>query len=287
MRPCLIFAGLLFAFAGCADPLTPAPDPEPAAQLSSTFAGPAQTLPSPPEVPNPVPDPNEGKPEAAVPAEEASKGQPKVRRFEQIVGADTKDPIDTGGDKTPQEPGPAATVSPEPSRAKAVVPEPAPGLALDPNEPIRQYRKAAEQGSAAAQFRLGTMYYFGQGVPRDYQEAALWYRKAADQGSVSAQFNLGIMYYRGQGVPRGFREAAQWFTQAAEQGNAKAQYNMAVTFYDGQGVLQDYVEAYKWALLASMNGSVPARVLVDTLRRIVTSSQLEEAQRRAKALLDR
>jgi TPR repeat protein len=95
------------------------------------------------------------------------------------------------------------------------------------------------------------------------------------------------MYYRGQGVPRGFREAAQWFTQAAEQGNAKAQFNMGVTYYDGQGVLQDYVEAYKWALLASMNGSAQAGVLGDTLRRIMTPSQLEEAQRRAKALLDR
>ncbi len=290
MRPCLILAALLFAFVGCADQhdnLTQPLDPEPAVQLSSTFAGPAPTPLSPPEVPKAVSDRSEQKPEAAVPAGETSKGQRKVRRFQEIVGTDTKNPIDTGGGNTPQDQRPASTPSPEQAKVRAIVPEPVPGLEVDPNEATKRYRKAAEGGSVAAQLRLGSMYFFGQGVRRDHQQAALWYRKAAEQGSASGQFNLGIMCYRGLGVPRDSREAAQWFTRAAEQGHAKAQYNMAVTYYDGQGVLQDYVEAYKWALLASMNRSAPARVLGDTLRRIMTASQLEEAQRRAKALLNR
>ena len=37
----------------------------------------------------------------------------------------------------------------------------------------------AEQGDAKAQYKLGTMYYFGHGVPQDYWEAVRWYRKAA------------------------------------------------------------------------------------------------------------
>jgi hypothetical protein len=290
MRPYLILAALLFAFAGCddrRDSLAPALDPGPAAPLSSAFAEPAPAAPSPPQEPNLVSDQSEVKPEPAAPAEEAGKGQPKVRRFEEIVGTDTQDHPDTGGDNSPQEQRPAETLSPEPSSAKAVVPEPAPGSASEPTDATQRYRQAAEQGSVAAQFRLGTMYYFGEGVLQDYQEAALWYRKAAEQGSASARFNLGIMYYRGLGVPRDYKEAAQWFAQAAEQGHVKAQYNMAVTYYDGQGVLEDYVEAYKWALLASMNGSAQARVLGQTVRRVMTPSQLEEAQRRAKAFLDR
>jgi len=85
-----------------------------------------------------------------------------------------------------------------------------------------QLRQNADQGNAAAQFILGTMYYDGQaasgilkGVQQDYAQAVTWYRKAADQGHVRAQFNLGLMYGRGQGVPQDFVEAHKWINLAA------------------------------------------------------------------------
>jgi TPR repeat protein len=56
-----------------------------------------------------------------------------------------------------------------------------------------QYRKAADQGNARAQFNLGVLYANGQGVAQDYAEAARWYRKAADQGHADAQNNLGLL----------------------------------------------------------------------------------------------
>ena len=37
------------------------------------------------------------------------------------------------------------------------------------------------------------MYYNGEGVPQDYQEAVSWFRLAAEQGDASAQFNLGVI----------------------------------------------------------------------------------------------
>ena len=48
------------------------------------------------------------------------------------------------------------------------------------------YRKAAEQGDAAAQNNLGFMYINGEGVPQDYQEALKWYSLAAEQGHADA-----------------------------------------------------------------------------------------------------
>ena len=39
----------------------------------------------------------------------------------------------------------------------------------------------------------GLMYYNGEGVPQDYQEAVSWFRLAAEQGDASAQFNLGVI----------------------------------------------------------------------------------------------
>ena len=43
-------------------------------------------------------------------------------------------------------------------------------------------QKAADQGDAAAQFRLGLAYRTGRGVEKSDEEAARWYQKAADQG---------------------------------------------------------------------------------------------------------
>ncbi len=53
-----------------------------------------------------------------------------------------------------------------------------------------QYRLAAEQGNAYAQFNLGFMYDNGQGVPKDYKTAVKWYRLAAKQRYAPAQYNL-------------------------------------------------------------------------------------------------
>jgi len=62
-------------------------------------------------------------------------------------------------------------------------------------------RTAADQGDARAQYNLGFMYYFGEGVPQDHAEAVHWYRLAAEQGDARAQYNLGFMYDNGKGVP--------------------------------------------------------------------------------------
>ena len=45
-------------------------------------------------------------------------------------------------------------------------------------------------------------------------EAARWYRKAADQGNAAAQFNVGMMYELGQGVMQDYAEAARWYPQS-------------------------------------------------------------------------
>ncbi|WP_303396492.1 SEL1-like repeat protein, partial [Pseudomonas fragi] len=39
----------------------------------------------------------------------------------------------------------------------------------------------AEQGDAAAQYKLGIMYATGEGVAQDAKQAVTWYRKAAEQ----------------------------------------------------------------------------------------------------------
>jgi len=88
------------------------------------------------------------------------------------------------------------------------------------------YKKAADQGFAAAQGTLGYLYVEGKGVPKDFAQATEWFRKAADQGQADSQNSLGYAYFTGQGVNRDFRQAAEWFRKAAEQGHAFAQSNL-------------------------------------------------------------
>lgn len=89
-------------------------------------------------------------------------------------------------------------------------------------EAIKWYRRAAEYGSADAQYSLGYCYAQGRGVPRNEVEAFRWYRKSAEQGNVFAQFNLGDYYAQGIGVAKNKAAASSWYQRAAEQGHPQA-----------------------------------------------------------------
>ncbi|MBQ9420088.1 MAG: SEL1-like repeat protein, partial [Synergistaceae bacterium] len=52
------------------------------------------------------------------------------------------------------------------------------------------YGKAAAQGHAEAQYRLGMMYKNGEGVPQDQEKATKLFEKAAAQGNVGAKSEL-------------------------------------------------------------------------------------------------
>ena len=81
--------------------------------------------------------------------------------------------------------------------------------------PLDDMRAKAQQGDAEAQFHLGVKY--DGGFWRRPQEAVRWYRLAANQGHARAQANLGLMLGAGRGVPRDYVEAYFWSALAAVQ----------------------------------------------------------------------
>lgn len=90
-------------------------------------------------------------------------------------------------------------------------------------EAIKWYQKAAEQGSADAQYKLGVCYEKGEGVEKDAVEAAKWYQEAAEQGNKYAQYNLAALYEKGQDALEMDKEKAlKWYRKAAEQGDEDA-----------------------------------------------------------------
>jgi TPR repeat protein len=125
-------------------------------------------------------------------------------------------------------------------------------------EAVKECRRAAEQGDAAAQSNLGLMYDEGRGAAQDYTEALKWYRRAAEQNNATAQYNLGAMYEEGHGVLQDDAEAVKWFRRAADQGDADAQYNLGLMYEKGRGVSQDDAEALKWCRRAADQGNAEA-----------------------------
>ena len=107
---------------------------------------------------------------------------------------------------------------------------------------VAKLRRLADQGDARAQYDLGTIYYSGLGVPRDWQHAKKWLTKAANQGNVAAQTMLGVMYSEAND----YTLALEWYRKAASQGDAMAQNNLGTMYLHGQGVSKDEAEAQKW-----------------------------------------
>ncbi|OJW71116.1 MAG: hypothetical protein BGO68_04700 [Candidatus Amoebophilus sp. 36-38] len=123
-------------------------------------------------------------------------------------------------------------------------------LDQDQDKEIEVYKKAAEQGDAEAQFKLGLCYEIGQGVKIDWQEAVKWYQRAAEQGFVTAQSKLGGIYL----AEKNYQEALKWNQKAAGQGDVSAQYNLAWMYGNAKGVTQNYQEALKWNKKAADQG---------------------------------
>ncbi len=136
------------------------------------------------------------------------------------------------------------------------------GVPRDYEEAARLYRIAAEQGSAEAQRALGDMYERGLGVARSDFHAARWYRLAAKQGNADAQKSLGEMYYFGRGVARDFGEAAKWFRRAAEQGHSEAQRRLGEAYISGQGLPVDDVKGEMWIRTAAERGDTRSQSIL-------------------------
>ena len=132
-------------------------------------------------------------------------------------------------------------------------------LRRDDAEALRLLRKAADQGSMAAQESLGIFSAMGIGMPHpDPSEALEWYKKAAQQGSLDAATNIALMYADGIGIQKDPPQAMIWFRKAAEGGDATAQYNLALTYARGKDVPPDYKESLRWLTSAADQNVLPA-----------------------------
>lgn len=105
------------------------------------------------------------------------------------------------------------------------------------------WRKAADEGNAQAQARLGDMLDKAE----ENADAVAWYRKSAAQGNANGEYGLGQMYAKGEGVKQDFEQARIHVLRAAEQGHFNAVVQLREAYrVGGLGLSPDPVQSAAW-----------------------------------------
>lgn len=144
---------------------------------------------------------------------------------------------------------------------------------------FHEFSLAAEEGLDLAQFNLAILYFTGQGVEKDTEQAFKWTLAAAEQGHTAAQFNLASLYSEGDGTKKDMDKAVEWFTYAARAGHPTSAFILATMYRDGDHVKRDRVQAHAWASMAINNEYADAVEFKADLEDDMNSDQLSQARR--------
>lgn len=131
------------------------------------------------------------------------------------------------------------------------------GTAMDMDQAIIWYEKAAAGDEPNALYTLGHMHHHGIGMKRNFDAAAKFYRMAGKNGHPKAMFNLSRLYMSGLGVERSFSEGVAWIEKAAKQGMFEAQWRLGEIYKSGGiGVPADIEKAKMWYARAEKSGDL-------------------------------
>ena len=156
------------------------------------------------------------------------------------------------------------------------------------NQRFKKYLSEAKKGDMDSQYKLATMYQFGNGTSMDHEKAIKWYKKASDQGHPSSLSMLNTL----KGTEESYEPLDEEFDLAreserlarqreeeeaglsieelkerekelekkemhvdAENGDLSAQSNLATDYF----LDQEPTKAFKWALLASKQGDASSQ----------------------------
>ena len=84
-------------------------------------------------------------------------------------------------------------------------------------------------------------------------------------------------YYEAMDYPKALR----YCRQPALHGHAKAQLKLGMIYADGRGINKDFQAAYVWLTLAVQSGIEQAKVLRDSIARLLSKTELVEAHDKA------
>jgi len=152
------------------------------------------------------------------------------------------------------------------------------------DEARQGFEALATEGVAQAEFMLGVMYEYGDGVEISYSDAVRWYEAAAERGLTSAETRLGSLYVDGTGVPPDARRARLWLERAARKRDPRALHLLGDLSARGQGAPQSLEDAYAYYLLAKGAGSTKTDAAITDLDEVLSPGRRAEAARRAAVI---
>ncbi len=79
------------------------------------------------------------------------------------------------------------------------------------------FERLAKLGHPVAEWLMGNIYFFGQGIPKDYGKSRAMFEAAADQGYFAAFAPIAQMYQQGLGTPADPSKSYYWYNIAAAQ----------------------------------------------------------------------
>jgi len=115
----------------------------------------------------------------------------------------------------------------------------------------------------------------------NYEKALEILMPLAEHGHPAAQYNIGVMHEWGNGVPKNNFSALKWYKLAAEHSHQDAQNNLGAMYSKGEGTDQDFVEALKWFIISSKNGSEGGQKNIRIVEKRMTYEQISQAQKLA------
>jgi TPR repeat protein len=136
----------------------------------------------------------------------------------------------------------------------------------------QMFRSGADKDCPDCQRNLGRL-AFHEKTQESYQRARYWDEKAAAQGEAASQARLGTIDHDGLGVEHDPEQAVHWWQQAARQGHHVAQYKMGVACHEGTGTKKDRLAAMRFLMASAARGDNDAK---SYLPRVVTELTAEE-----------
>lgn len=126
----------------------------------------------------------------------------------------------------------------------------------EPDQAAKLLTKAADAGSAEAQFELAQLYEIGLGVNQSVPRALELYQAAADQDFPDALNDLGFFYFQGEmGLPRDAEKGLKYFERAADLRQPQAMFNFASMIDDGNIAGKGAADAGEYLYRSLRSGS--------------------------------
>jgi TPR repeat protein len=146
------------------------------------------------------------------------------------------------------------------------------------DEALKHFMLLSDEGVPFADAQLGDMYFFGEGVERDYAKAAKYYYLISKVEDYPMNFfyqeRLADMYLQGLGLPVDFDKGIYWLTKAAEGGMATPQMKLAMVLSTEDFGRIDAAAAVKWCEGVATGESVKIGIKGDHSQTIAAQKML-------------